>query len=632
MKRKIAVFVNGWTNEYLRELMEGMQEAATENQTDLFVFMNYSSWSDGPAQNLAEQNIFRLPKPEMFDGVIMASNTIFMEEEKELLRKQILAKKVPAITLETEQEGLRFMGSDNYSGMYDLVKHLICEHQAKNILVVGGTTDHVESVERITAARDAAKDCGVVIDENHIVYGQWYHVEAAKVTGEWIKRNNGLPDAVVCVNDQMALGIYRLMERYGYRIPEDVIVTGFDDISTGRNIFPSLTSAGKETKETGRKALETILRMVEGMEVPERTVFHSKLRIGESCGCTMKDCYVAERKMIARKVYADNTKKIMTDGHYRQIQKLSRHVIDMEMLRRTYQKYFAVDRIFHSDTCCLVVNQDYFRAEDKNYKRLEFGYGPKLDVLCALTNGEISKEVEINTDDLIPDYNPESEKPHMYVFVSLHMETHSVGYVMISDDLEVFDSFEIYTWSRNMTQNLDQVRQNIHLENLNRTLKKLSLTDALTGLYNRMGCDELVQPFLEDNQECGKKSMLMITDINKMKLINDQYGHLQGDVAIKTVAEVLRSLFEEDGYAVRFGGDEFLSVIQCDTVQQAEEIEKELLARLQTLIEKMQLSFPLKVSNGYTLIERYEEISLDKFIRRADMAMYSDKRGENSQS
>lgn len=121
MKRKIAVFGNGWSNEYLRTVMSGIRKCAIENNVDIFLFMNYSA-SGGLDENLevGESNIFALPDFGEFDGVILLSNTFHLQREFDYLQEQITSHKIPAISLEYELSGMDYLGTDNYSGMYEL--------------------------------------------------------------------------------------------------------------------------------------------------------------------------------------------------------------------------------------------------------------------------------------------------------------------------------------------------------------------------------------------------------------------------------------------------------------------------------------------------------------------------------
>ncbi len=89
------------------------------------------------------------------------------------------------------------------------------------------------------------------------------------------------------------------------------------------------------------------------------------------------------------------------------------------------------------------------------------------------------------------------------------------------------------------------VRRNIFAKKTNRELKRISMTDAQTGVYNRSGYEMVLRPFVDEQRAAGKISLLLFIDINRMKTINDKYGHLNGDLAIKATADAMRSILSD---------------------------------------------------------------------------------------
>ena len=89
MKKKIAVFAGGWGGEYLKEVMYGIKKAARDENTDVFLFVNFSSHTDNPSLNAGEFNIFTLPDLRDFDGMILMPNSFNMQEELDYFAGQL---------------------------------------------------------------------------------------------------------------------------------------------------------------------------------------------------------------------------------------------------------------------------------------------------------------------------------------------------------------------------------------------------------------------------------------------------------------------------------------------------------------------------------------------------------------
>jgi diguanylate cyclase (GGDEF)-like protein len=158
-------------------------------------------------------------------------------------------------------------------------------------------------------------------------------------------------------------------------------------------------------------------------------------------------------------------------------------------------------------------------------------------------------------------------------------------------------------------------------------LRQLSLTDDLTGLYNRRGFLALAEQQTRVARR-EKKSILVISaDLDGLKAINDSFGHKEGDAAIAETARILRESFRNADLVARVGGDEFAILL---TGGEAEFDKEKLGARLQATVEKHNVDtdrpYKLSVSAGYAYLESSGTDALEEWLHRADTMMYEQKR------
>jgi diguanylate cyclase (GGDEF)-like protein len=163
-------------------------------------------------------------------------------------------------------------------------------------------------------------------------------------------------------------------------------------------------------------------------------------------------------------------------------------------------------------------------------------------------------------------------------------------------------------------------------------LRELALVDPLTGLRNRRGFVTIAEQYVRIARRHGQKFSLFFFDLDRFKAINDQFGHNEGDEALKAAAEVLRRTFRSSDILCRFGGDEF-AAIAVDAAGHGAQVLKERIHKgLQDWNGKSAKPYRIEFSIGYSIFdpsvlqEGTDDARLfDESVRTADEAMYADK-------
>lgn len=161
-------------------------------------------------------------------------------------------------------------------------------------------------------------------------------------------------------------------------------------------------------------------------------------------------------------------------------------------------------------------------------------------------------------------------------------------------------------------------------------LETMAFTDQLTGLYNRRGFINLASNQLKISKRSRQKTLLFFADVDKMKWINDNLGHEDGDKALIDTAKILIKTFRETDIISRIGGDEF-AILAINAHDQTAE---NLLIRLNELINKSNSykgrRFEISISIGYAEFDPGNHDSLDDLMARADRQMYEDKKNKKT--
>jgi LacI family transcriptional regulator len=170
--------------------------------------------------------------------------------------------------------------------MRDLARHLLADHEYRTLAFVAGLADSPDSVARGETVAAEAAAVGATLLTGPRWQGNYYASGGARVIERLIADGTALPRAIVCANDQTALGVMYALAHHGVDVPGDVAVTGFDDIPMARHLRPQLTTVRQPIQEIGATAFDVLHSMISHGDPAERdVVLPTRLIVRESCGC-----------------------------------------------------------------------------------------------------------------------------------------------------------------------------------------------------------------------------------------------------------------------------------------------------------------------------------------------------------
>jgi LacI family transcriptional regulator len=198
-----------------------------------------------------------------------------------------LAAQVPVVTLVGRPvPGAMSVRSDNQAGVRALVLHLVTYHGYRTIAYLSGHADSPDSLARGQALERVAAEAGVRAIGGPQWTGDYSARGGARVISALLGAGGRLPRAIVCANDQTAIGVMHVLAQHGVRVPEEVAVTGFDDVAVARHLHPTLTTIRQPLREMGVVAFDLIHAAITGAVIAEGdVVLPVELVIRESCGC-----------------------------------------------------------------------------------------------------------------------------------------------------------------------------------------------------------------------------------------------------------------------------------------------------------------------------------------------------------
>lgn len=620
--KKFAFFTAGWSVDYILSLIKGMQKACKEEHADIYVFSSYRFIEPDGTPNTTSFAIYDLVNFKDFDGIIYTPNLLNDDEKAHLLYQRILRSKIPAISISTPLDGFNFISSDNHNYYKELIDHLIVKHNRRKFIFIGGPSGNPGAESNLQAYKEVLQEHNIpVIDSNIYLNGDWTTEFAYNHTKKIFsdEDTDNWPDAIVCVNDWGAIGASRAITEKGLQVPQDVSVIGFDDIDFAKVVVPSISTVSTNAQKMGYEAVKLL---IENPETPETKIVPSKIHYRQSCGCDI-------RITTEQALYSQATPHLLDESQ--RFTSQLRHLEDVfiehetiEALSMNLQSYFEKRHTFEGKNFAILLKEEVIKNinTNKTYDRSSAIFGENERIIAHIENGKIAQRGTIKTRDLVPPSMIDENGGSLFIFLAIYNQKYLHGYYVAKNTTSMLENKNGYNWTRNFGAIIEKFRQTLIYRTMSEQLRVLSTKDALSGLFNRAGLDTFAVELFQMNNEEHTPTEIIFIDINNMKTINDKYGHLHGDLAVKTVAESIRNAIPNNYIAVRYGGDEFIAMGPVNTeLNVSENIKKELKDKTTT----MSLPYKLTVSLGAKVFRPNEKTYLLDAIKEVDEIMYENK-------
>ena len=627
-KKRIAVIANGWNHENLSNFMIGVTEAAKEDSADFFVFFSFASYGLDPQACKAESLCYELPDLKAFDAIIIFGPGMNFSEVIEKVQKLADEAGVPVVSIGIKHPGHYYIGAENYSGMKVLVDHMIEKHNVKNMLFIAGSKENDDSNERLRAIKDSAKAHNIKFTGKNVFYSDWETGNTLRYVQNTYKTPEEFPDAFLCANDQLAVGVNRLMENNYHLGTNGVKITGFDHLDSSKTFYPSITTVDQSYDEIGKKAVSILEGIFAGKKMPKVTKVECKCVIGESCGCGYSRKAMKLRCDYIRRLEWERRIAMYREGRLFVVERAISQGQSFEQVKKNLQSTLYNSFGAEGGTFYLMFDPVLEKVGEKEESLL-----PRLtlseDYLVVVAKND-NKPIDVSRVDrktVIPGYDG-TGRNRIYVTTILRNEDLICGYMTMGIDANTIRENHIADFQGRIDRAFFTYIRNLQLHTLNKKLADLMEQDSLTHVKNRTAYDKYVKNFRKRIAD-GEITEYAVAyfDINNLKIINDKYGHEAGDAYIRNSCKLICDTFKHSP-VFRIGGDEFLSILYNDDFKNREELVKamkEEMAMRESKPEKYSPAARVSVASGIAVFDENEDFDMMSVVNRADTLMYEDK-------
>jgi len=622
--KKIAVFISHIYGDYQSKLCVGITRQADK----LGYPVEFYTTNDGEnlgSYGLGEESILKIPSLNDISGFIFASGTYVDEILKEKITEYLKDSCLPVIEVNESTSSFPRIYMENNEAAGEITSHMIKVHGSKRICYLGHKNDPDHSEKREQAYKRALVENDIPVSDKNIYICDESTEDFIRALESFTKE--GKPDAVIAYNDIVAIGFMDQALKAGYTIPEDFAITGCDNTDGGQNITPKLTTVAFPMVEVGCKAVDALVKLISKEDFKE-TIVKAEPIYCQSCGCielshTNNFEYFRNRSLKISELERSmllSMKMSTALSHAQDIDFgcdiIADFVKDIHEVKELYMCLYPDWNRISNSVLSLAHNEvsddDLLYSCDANSILLKLG----------MKNGKRIPECSFSNSSILPPF-VSTDDNRAFVIAPLFFENRAFGYIAMSlQNGNVSYPFQIVQWITNIAQFLQNAYESEYTNILSKKLEDIYLKDNLTGLLNRHGFDKIYK----SNARNTKYTTLAFFDLDRLKQINDTYGHDEGDFALKAIAQAISKATEEGNIAARFGGDEFYSILYHDEKDYAKEYIENVNRFLTNFTALSEKPYSISASSGFETIESVNLNELSDLFKAADVKMYESKR------
>lgn len=626
-KRKtLGIFMNKGDQNFQDTVQEVVRRRAREMDYDVFFFLTVGHRESSNFYDEQEKGMFDFAPVEHLDGILVTPDTYDMHGFRnslfDMLDKRV---KCPIVCIRDRQSQYDSFYTDESVSIRPLMQHLLEEHGLRRVCFLAGYKEHPDSNERLACYLDEMQKHGIPLPPNAIHYGTMWSRGIEEAYAHFFSDPGNWPEAVVCANDYMAHALIDQLHTHGYHVPGDVIITGFDDIDASRRSIPTLTTVGQDYVTMVNLAMEHLHRRIQERAqgvIHKEGVYHGipgALAIRESCGCAVH----TEDPTLNLTV-----QKLEHANRQMGVREVSQTYFAIEL--NTAESYEAIHETINRKLEDIPALRDFYLCLFRDEQGFAGRITPQAQLISAIRDRQNAGMPMVTFDrELLLPTLADRDEPQVFYVHLLHQGHRIYGYTIIQFQENEGPSQFYLHWNVIISIALRNLDYQGRLRALYEERRLSSITDALTGLHNRRGINEQLDPVWEELCSQQRSICFISMDMDNLKPINDTLGHQGGDEALCTIADGIRAAMPENAFAGRIGGDEYLVVIpDCDQT-----MADAFCSRFHAFISahNQAARFPVGASIGAKVFRLTPGMGLDHCVNESDLCMYHAKQRRHAE-
>ncbi len=619
-KRVIGVCLTQIEDRTHADYVNYLRAVAAKYNYKVIVFNSVVDFYYNDLYDEGAKSVYNIINYDLVDILVVFSDYFFNKDIPDSIVAQAKEHNVPVVLMNYTAEGCYSIIKDYKDNYKSVINHVIRDHGVKEpFFIAGRQYDDKDTEIRLQCFKEVLAENGLEFDESCVAYGEYWATPTNVIIDKLVENDKKLPDAFICANDYMAIAVCERLEKYGYRVPEDIIVTGFDGILEAEYFYPQLTTCKEKLDELAEMTVDVANKILDE-KIPCQ-VFEQKYEpvISESCGCEVHTQFNRNNtRPLLRMIHDMETRE---NSVYEWIERVLAH----ENLRHIGSMF--AQRIMPGSYVCIkkqlvraVLDNEAVDADDisgESYIAIPSMYNTDYD------NGKLQK---FNIEKMLPNLEEWAEDDSVYVLTAIFIGRTVGGYYAVSVDDILANAGQITRLAKTVSIVAKVIWNDYKQRCLRQSVENATLTDSVTGIPNLKGALKWFEKFAADKENHKKTIMVSVYGMPKYKYIYENYGIQEIEEVVCKVAELLQLANKEDCFIAHVTEENFIIINYLQPGMESSAVIDKATTAFYGAIERYNSSnnkeYYVEVNAGCTVVYPGWDGTLESFIKLANNEMY----------
>lgn len=546
----IAVCTTKIHDESCTNFLQELYRCTLNTDYKLLVFNSFYDFFNNDEFDAGASSVYSIINYDFLDAIIIDDKRFFDKSIIDHIVSEAHKRLIPVLLLSGQREGCFYLNRNPEAAFKELISHVIDVHGKKKLYFIAGNKDEPNSEYRLRCFRDVMEEHGLPCGDDTVFYGDYWDVPVIRIIDELVKTKN-IPDALICANDTMAVAACDQLKRYGIKVPDDVIITGYDGLASVAYHNPRISTCEYNIADLGETCFKIVRDAVENHADPYSLEKKFAVKLSESCGCC------SESDLSYREI-ADKLYSLVTDmkGHEEVIYSWADKILESTDLSVIGQNLF--EHILAGSAVAL--NSDFLASTRKSIPTdPNHPFSKKMVVISCRQNDYTAQNQQVfDLEEMSPKLLEGLDQPVMMIFQSIFVGSKVCGYYIVKTTDMEYTAHKLHRLSRVINIGFSTIVSRIEGEHMTRKKNEDRMHDQLTGLFSLTGLQEKIE---QGGKEYTKKHFaISIYNMPRYKFIEDNYGSAAIDEAVCLVTEALRMSNPKESLIARISNDTFAIV------------------------------------------------------------------------